>query len=422
MKMYLSIDFNALEEYKSTIDMDALYLTFNSFGALQDFLNSDRKLNIDDLKGMLNKKDFHQVKKIKKMFERNLDDLLQNETIILYNIHLKDLCIDLLPNMPMVVNLTHLDVDELLCILHYSWPSSTLFKDLFNEVSGLLSKEDLLHAYQHIIKIASVLKPFNPTPAEIVFLAYDICRNRIFTKALEGEDKAIGRDLYKVVESDEIVCAGYVNLFRSICFFMGVTTESLYWASKGHDSGHISSIAYINDDVYNIHGILAFDPTANSKRRKDDKTFINNAAAAFVSLEKHLAVYNEKYDLYLTGLFGWLKAQISNFSQTEMATIIKCLNTIYTILGIELIDKASITIEELKERIFNLESDDNIIPLDTFNNLVHRVRSIEHAVDEDIPMDEVSIATLVASSASNRNTEIKDLARILQRLFDKEAI
>ncbi|MDE6284424.1 MAG: hypothetical protein K2M17_01610 [Bacilli bacterium] len=438
MKLYVTIDFFEEQTFSSMIDTNALYLVFNSFESCYKFLQHPLSITFDeDNFKFLDKKEWRKVKKARRYFNLHLSDLLKSTIIQVNHIqpcHLNN--INLLQNT-CLVDLTHLPIDTLWEVLNANWPANTLFKDRFNEIE-FVTQQRLLNAYQSIMNIVHPLRAFSPSPAEICYLAYDICRQRIAKKNTTKMKKSRSRDLCQVLENDEIVCVGYVNLFMCICYFFGVTTDFVIWKNKveGKD-GHATCIAYVNDDKYGIHGLFAFNPTTNRKKSDADVDYINNCSGAFLPLEEHNQQLEENMSLCSDGLSEYpsLYKQLKNWFrryqvnmenaippfllQNSKSLVINSLNNIYSLLGLEAVD-FSISYEDLTDRIQSLEATSNAIDVETFDELVRNVRAIEHSLDATFPIDENSIALTVASSSSVRNKRAADFRKILQMLFATE--
>lgn len=426
MQLEIWIDFLAEKELNCFYFDNVLNLTFNSFERFYSFLDHPLPITLDQDSVFLHRKEQQSLMRVLNKINRNITKLvamIKKERVLVRNISpyassaLRDDAIS------FDVELWHLQPDALMQVLNAPWNSSALFKDRFNTIEDL-GKEELLEAYHKIIKIADAIRPFSPTPAEIALYAFDVARNRKYIKSASSNN-AVGRDLAKVLAREEIVCTGYANFFASICFFLGVSCDMQAWESKSQTSpGHASSLAYINDNKYDIHSIFSFDITTNCKK-DDDDSFFDNCSHAFCPLQFDLLRKEQKYDLIMAGFYMNIKQKIerlkqfSGFSSTldlitdAKISIIHLFNRIYQLIGKPCIGNDDISIEAFEQRLHDLASYSNAIPTDVFEKLIRNVRDMENAIDARIPNDSYHIDLLVASSSSKHCDSINRLFRAL---------
>lgn len=439
MKIIVTIDFDQVEEFSNYFGEDFLSLNFNSFDAFNRYLVNPQKITIDKhLLLILSPKERKQFLFLKRRINKQLPNLIKliyKENIQVLNIKPKDLVKFSNDSLTYTVNLKHLSLSEVMEILQYPWPTTTMFLDKFNQIEAV-SQANLISAYKMIEQKASLIKPMNPSPAEIAFYAFDMARDRVFKKSSEEDNQSIGRDLCSVINKEEIVCAGYVNLFTSLCEFLGVPADYVLWANKQDDEfSHASSFVYINDPKYNLCGIYAFEPTWNRKKGNDDQKFLLDCRFAFVPLKQEITLKGRKnfeladfddYSIVLKRLnrfqkflsFGAPQISIDDLS----LSIARKINALRNRLGLSGLNDKDLSIEELESGLMSLEGEP--IPVKTFREIIVNVRTYEHAIYPDkYATDEHSIDTLLASSFSFKFEKERKKARelILKLLLDESA-
>ncbi|UKI57555.1 MAG: hypothetical protein L6V81_09640 [Clostridium sp.] len=71
-----------------------------------------------------------------------------------------------------------------------------------------------IDAIDEIVK--KQLEKHNLSTLEEIMYAYDLVREKVYTRELDTESDRISRDLSSVLFGDKIVCAGYVAIFNSV--------------------------------------------------------------------------------------------------------------------------------------------------------------------------------------------------------------
>lgn len=438
MELEITIDFSLKEEFTNVLANDFLLLKFNSFESLEKYLQHPRKILIDeDFLDAFSPNEIKKLKGLERKLNRNLDyicNLIRKQKINVLNCRSKYLKSSILDGHYEVdLNGLALSLEELKEILNFSWPLDTQFFDDFNKIEAV-DRFTLLKTYEKIEKIVNPFKQFNPSPAEAVLYAYDVARSRVYKKCISDEKNSLSRDLNLILDNEEIVCAGFVNLFNAICFFLGVPTDLLIWeGSKENISPHASPLVYLNDPKYGLFGLYAFEPTWNSKKSSQDSDYILNCKYAFIPLKSEIA-FKERRGLTLTNtsLYGSLKNFLGNyeamirFSSPEIVLkqffqlITNKINGLREKLNLEPLPRL-ITHSDIESALESLEG--KIIPFETFRKLLIQTRYCENAINPDVyKVDEHSIDTLLASSISFKFEEQKKQARkrLLQLLFDEE--
>lgn len=433
MKLYVTIDFDEPQNFSYTIDTDFLYLTFNNFESYALFLQNPLTITMDDAyyKSIFDKKEFSKMKKVQCYFNTHMADLFSKTQVQIQNIKPEHIGSLYLLKNPSLVDLRPLSFKELWSVLNAPWPDNSLFMDRFNEIEAI-SQSRLLNTYQTVQAMLLPLQNMSFSPVEVLMLAYDICRNRVYKKNQDSFNKARSRDLCQVLENEEIVCAGYVHLFMCISYILGVSTEIVVWKNNiENKDGHATCIAYVNDEKYNIHSLLCFDPTVNRKKSTDDVEYINNCSKAFIPINEHNESYQKTMSIYYAGLYSLLKRRFQQYQenmqfdipdflmQQSKMLVVHTLNDIYYLLGIDPVD-VSISYEDLQNQIMALESNSNAIDVEVFDQIVRVVRTSLHSLDETYPIDEHSLSLTVASSSSMRHIKTNDFRKVLRILFSAE--
>lgn len=147
-----------------------------------------------------------------------------------------------------------------------------------------------------IDEIVHTIKKYNLSTLEEIMFAYDLVRDRVYTKELDTEDETVSRDLSSVLFGNKIVCAGYVAIFNSVLKNLGVNVMDYKLLRKDNNKkGHVRTLAYINDKKYNVNGIFMFDPTWDSKREEGDKSFLTSYKF-FCKSKDEFRFFDQEYD------------------------------------------------------------------------------------------------------------------------------
>lgn len=156
-----------------------------------------------------------------------------------------------------------------------------LFEDtskLYFDVEGnsmLISFDEYKQTVEIIDNIVKDIKSYNYSPFETVMHVFDIVRDKVYKMADGNEIGDVSRDLSSVLTGDKIVCLGYARIFNTILNKLGFKTREQFL--KGINGyGHSRSEVYIKDEKYDIDGVFFFDPTWNSKKDSNDKSFLSS--------------------------------------------------------------------------------------------------------------------------------------------------
>ncbi|MDD2208165.1 MAG: hypothetical protein PHU45_02285 [Bacilli bacterium] len=259
---------------------------------------------------------------------------------------------------------------------------------------------------REIIKIMkNNIDRFSLSEIESQMLLYDLIRERIF-KQSDDDALSASRDLSRVLKEEEIVCAGYANIFAAVSNYLGIPTFVKYYIDKKTKTPrHATNVSYVYDSVYDESFALEFDATWNSKKNKDDKDWINNynyfgqseigattsKSGGFLVGKSFIKDIKSSYMRYLSFKEKNMFILIIN---NEIRIFIKKLIKVYQYLNyqektkelklfLENIDDyteiESQFIKKLYEDIINIHKKN--IPIDIFIKMLYRVRRIEHSLD-----------------------------------------
>lgn len=146
-------------------------------------------------------------------------------------------------------------------------------KDILVNIDGndaSISLEDYEKTVGMINEIVDKIKQYNFSPLEQIMFAYDITRDRVYTKENEEENYNTSRDLTSVLFGDKIVCVGYTNVFDKILKNLGIKSMPYTLLNEKTGVGHMRDLVYVNDPKYKVEGLFFFDPTWDSKKENNN--------------------------------------------------------------------------------------------------------------------------------------------------------
>lgn len=147
-----------------------------------------------------------------------------------------------------------------------------------------------------IDEMVNLIKKYNLSPLEQMMFAYDLVRDRVYTKEDEVDNYTVSRDLTSVLLGDKIVCVGYANIYEKILSSLGI--KNMMYSIKPinpQTHGHRRNIAYVKDDKYVIEGVFYFDPTWDSKKNDSDTSYLDSY--------KFFCLPKEDIEIYTKGKF-----------------------------------------------------------------------------------------------------------------------
>lgn len=143
---------------------------------------------------------------------------------------------------------------------------------------------DIIKANQKLDDIADKIKKLDLSPAEQLLMAYFDITSIPYQKESDDENKNISRAIYSILNSDKIVCVGYVELLKEIMARIDknnvVMFENCLMVNGNNiDYSHMTAIVYLKDEKYNLNGYYYIDPTSDTKRKDESNKF---ALASFL--------------------------------------------------------------------------------------------------------------------------------------------
>lgn len=153
----------------------------------------------------------------------------------------------------------------------------------FSSLKGLSSKTNLYVRYgnyddaiydefiglQETIKwTTQIINDTNLSPVEKLMFAFDFMKTFKYNESIN--EKADSREPHRILETGNIVCAGYSRFLQEIVenlnigIKIGYVSIDCYDKFDNHRGGHARNIVKIDDDKYNIHGIFILDSTWDS--------------------------------------------------------------------------------------------------------------------------------------------------------------
>jgi len=281
----------------------------------------------------------------------DIDDLLNNKEFIENY------------EKPIFIDFDKIDINEemLKKLKTIKFVNEPLVKHQYNNGNYYLLSE-FLETLNYSIEIKKVIEEYKLSTLEKLMFIYDYLKDRVYKKDKIYENSS---DLNKVVKGDSIVCSGFVNIFSSICNFLGIHTEKRFYYND--DDGHVTNICYVNDEKYKFNGVLEFDVTWDSKKEKNSQNE-DNYSYFGLSLNTSEKV-KEKVDLLVSNDY-----HITDFERIEKAfKIYKSYPS--QILGQEFMKKILSfytnlknyeKVEEIKDLIGKLLNEDEEINLDKY--------------------------------------------------------
>jgi len=204
------------------------------------------------LKQPLEIKDFNSLT----LVVEDINDLLDNKEFI--EKYDKNISIDF--------GKTDFNEDILNKLKTINFLNEPLVKHQYNNGNYYLLNE-FLETLNYSIEIKKLVEKYNLSTLEKLMFIYDYIKDRVYKEDSVYENSS---DLNKVINGSSIVCSGFVNMFSSVCNFLGIHTEKRYYYRDDED-GHVTNICYVNDEKYKKKCVLEFDVTWDSKKNKDDK-------------------------------------------------------------------------------------------------------------------------------------------------------
>ena len=188
------------------------------------------------------------------------------------SVNIDDAC-NFLKGFPykVIIDTHDIELDGVYKICSKQYAVQPLIKNEYNTES--MSASEVKRSLEVVFDFAKKLNDGKLSPLEKLMFLYDYLKTRIYK---EDEDYSNSASLSKVTLGDSIVCLGYANLFSAIANLIGIPTDvKIYGSNLDKSGGHATVTSYINDDKYNFHSILEFDPTWDAKKSENDTRYIS---------------------------------------------------------------------------------------------------------------------------------------------------
>lgn len=374
-------------------------------------------------------------------------------------------------NKSNVIILTEFNLDDLYNILNNIEVSdNTKFITKYN-YDDTCTKKEILDLLKYMLDIAKYIKRFDLSPLEICIFVNDLVREReykdIDNKILEissldeiadiKEKSSYSRSLMKIYNSDKIVCVGFAKLYNSILELVGIKTEEVFWRpTDNSNSGHMSSLVYLDDPKYNISGVYETDPTWGRILNADDtynyqKSILNyfyffRTINEACKIKKHYNQELQPVSIFYYKLIELMKRykELTNlgapFSLTKkwLEVILVNLIKVNKIINNAKYDELILNVKELLdnkdneslEYKMNLLSDiDKVVfntplPIISFEDALLRVKLVEHSIDKDKYPISIELLEKARLSRNKENEQARTLASIfgipLGYVFDED--
>ncbi len=336
-------------------------------------------------------------------------------------------------NNDIIINASNLNKENIEILKTINFKKEPLISYELN--TKLTPLSDFLETMDIISTIENAITRFSLSKLEQQMLLFDLIRSRIY-KVGNEDDYASSRDLNRVLKEDEIVCAGYANIFAAVSNHLGIPTfVKTYISTVDEKSGHATNVSYYYDSFYNKAFTLEFDATWNSKKNASDKNWINDynffaqpeSIASFIKEKRSLTVCNSlnqdietTYQRYLYFLENGALPFCLNNVIKKFVNLLKQISIYHednnkieffdNFLN-ELTGESNVNPDFIK-KLF-LENQDNhhkVIPLEIFLKALYRVRRIEHSLDpKEYPLD----YKIIEEICSNKYTYDKLLLKLL---------
>ena len=313
--MKISLDINLSDDRWADITYDEftetyeIMLNIKPTDNLETFLNRDNfNLFLKLVLSQLDEEDDiykYSIEGINKFLKTN-DPILDNSTI---SINEEEGIIEFIENNPclkerqLIINgeygINHDDLDPLV----------ELFKDhkdykvAIEGNSEYVTIEEYEKTVHAIDEIVNKIRKYNLSPLEQIMYAYDLVRDRVYTKEGEDEDYTVSRDLSSALLGDKIVCVGYSVIFEKVLDNLGIKSSMITLKGKNNKPGHRRNMILVDDPKYDVNGIYFFDATWDSKKKDSESSFLDSYKF-FCKTKKEISKYDSiKYEDYtLEGL------------------------------------------------------------------------------------------------------------------------
>lgn len=436
MRYNLNIHFDSSTAISFSSDLDdvvSIDLYLRETDNIEDLLSDKKFLRLikEELDILKNDQDMYEetVRIVHKIIESK-EKILDNCNSI--TLEFSDDTRKLIENNPVlqstdiilegIFEITHEDLDLLLNKLGN-------LKNINLMIDGndkLVTIEEYKKTVYAIDEMVNLIKKYNLSPLEQMMYAYDLVRDRVYTKEDEIDNYTVSRDLTSVLFGDKIVCVGYANIYEKILSNLGI--KNMMYSIKSTNPqayGHRRNIAYVKDSKYDVEGVFYFDPTWDSKKNANDTSYLDSY--------KFFCLPKEDIDIYTKGKFvdrtfkGYSESLCWEFEDIvnedgidkvprEMVRVINEISEFVDgkkIINIMLLSKDPMLVQMAKDN-FDLDSVikyltryrslffDQEISAEVFMKIIFNVRKIEYIENpEKYPLDIDSLKRIMVLTDEN---------------------
>lgn len=327
-------------------------------------------------------------------------------------------------NNNIYINVSKLSNQNILKLEQINFKQEPFINSEYNSFE--VSLTEMIETIKIIESMKNTINKYLLSPLEQLILLYDQIKEKIYKDSASPYNS---RDLTRVLKGEEIVCLGYSRIFKAVANALGIKTEEKrYVRTTDETRGHATVISYIDDPVYNYHGILEFDPTWDSKKDINDTEYIKRYywfgfPASYSELLKrklNLEAKDSYEQAIKQGLNNYLDFayQMPNSPMSEYfsSVILKKLHKLYAEIrdprGLKLlsqIDQNVLESKDLTSQIVCLvDYTKNLLKqklsYESFLKMLYRVRRIEHYLNPEkypLTLDEI---TRTAKSRNSRES------------------
>ena len=134
------------------------------------------------------------------------------------------------------------------------------YKDDERHNSKPISLSKVIESENFIDMIINDIKSRNLSPLEQYILVFQLVRNfKDYKKEKDKKALSESRQLYRILNNDYIVCAGYTNLLVDLCERLGIPAK--YEKLQSSTELHARPYVHIKDEKYDIDGYYVAEPT-----------------------------------------------------------------------------------------------------------------------------------------------------------------
>ena len=128
------------------------------------------------------------------------------------------------------------------------------------EDSKIIDLNTIIDSEKFLNMIVDDIKSRNLSPFEQYLLVFQLVRNfKYYKEECAGESLSKSRGLYRILNNDYIVCAGYTELLVTLCERLGINAKFERLISKS--VAHARPYFHLIDEKYGIDGFYISEPT-----------------------------------------------------------------------------------------------------------------------------------------------------------------